>query len=63
MSNLPEQYAVFVDGKRAPTKFHANQDDALTEACRLIHEAQGRVARVMRVIYTCNITAEVTKHD
>ncbi len=53
------KYCVFVQGKSAPAKFHASAEDAVTEASRLIHEAQGRRAYVMQVLYTCDINVEV----
>lgn len=55
------RYCVFVEGKNAPSKLHASEDDALTEASRLIHAAQGRRAFVMQVLYTCDISVEVNK--
>lgn len=53
------KYCVFVEGKSAPTKMHESVEDAVTEASRLIHQAQGRRAYVMRVICTCDISVEV----
>ena len=55
------KYAVFVEGKNIPQKFHEHEDDALTEACRLIQDGQGKKAYVMQVLYECDISAEVNK--
>lgn len=63
MSHTPNEvykYCVFVEGKNPPKIFHKSADEALTEASRLVHEGQGRRAFVMKVLYACDISVEVT---